>query len=60
MKSASYEIIFHAGIIIMCLAAVVAVIFAIIFLIQKKKINKKLDEEYGNLHAYNIKDKENS
>lgn len=41
------ELLFYAGIVIMCLAAMAAVICVVIFKMTKGKIRKILEQEYG-------------
>lgn len=51
------ERLFYLGIGIMTAGGISIILSAICFFVTKKKVQTKLDQEYGNPQDYNIKDK---
>ncbi len=59
MGFVSYEWLFYGGIAAMALAGLLFFIQTAIFVVRKRKINRKMEEEYGQPLNYNRKEKEN-
>ena len=44
------EWLFYGGILIMAIAAILAVIAAIVLAVSRKRLQERMDAEYGNQH----------
>lgn len=51
----SFDFYFYGGMAVMALAGLLFVAQAIFFIANRQRINKKLDEEYGQPQQYNRK-----
>lgn len=50
------ELCFYVGIVLMGAAVLGAVLQTVLFAIKRKKINRRMDQEYGNPRRYNRQD----
>lgn len=57
MQFASYDLWFYGGIFMMGFAVLFFAVQAVVYLLKKAEINKKLDEEYGQPQKYHRKEK---
>ena len=47
MDKISNEMIFYSGLVIAVVALILGIVYAVTYFVWKKKLNKKLDIEYG-------------
>lgn len=53
---ASYQWLFYGGIAVMVLAGILFFVQLILFLVKKSRLERKMDEEYGQPQMYNRKE----
>lgn len=54
---ASYDLWFYGGIWMMGFAGIFFAVQAVLYIVKKAAINKKLDEEYGQPQKYHVREK---
>jgi len=55
----SFELWYYAGILMMALAGMLLAVQTVIFFVKRRRLCRKLDEEYGLPQKYSIKGERN-
>ena len=53
-KITKVEVLFYGGIVMVAAAIIAVLIFALIYVLKKVKLDRKLMDEYGEPEKYNI------